>query len=90
MASFNTATFNLRDGDIELVSWEFIRAKLTEFFNPLITTLENENQSLDAIIAKLDSWINDDPDPEPTPTPTPTPSDNGPRMIIGNLENVPE
>lgn len=62
MASFNTAKFHLKDGDIELVSWEFIRAKLTEFFTPLITTLENENQSLDAIITKLDSWIDDNPE----------------------------
>ena len=58
--AFNTSTFHLDDGDITLVSWEFVIGKLTEFITPLTGILEEENQSLDSIITKLESWIDDD------------------------------
>lgn len=58
--AFNSSTFHLPDGDITLVSWEFVIGKLTEFITPLISIISDENQSLDSIITKLDSWIDDD------------------------------
>lgn len=56
--AFNNATFHLSDGDITLVSWDFVVGKLTEFITPLIAELTTENESLDNIIGTLDSWIN--------------------------------
>ena len=58
--AFNTATFHLSDGDITLVSWDFVVGKLTEFITPLTAELTTENESLDSIIGTLDSWINND------------------------------
>lgn len=60
--AFDTLNFKLPDGNVEVVSWEFIVGKLTEVINPIISELETENQSLDAIIEKLDSWIDDEED----------------------------
>ena len=56
-AKFNTVTYKLPDGDLTLVSWEFIVGKLSEVINPIITALSAENNSLDLIITKLDEWI---------------------------------
>ena len=60
--AFDTLKFKLPDGNVEVVSWEFIVGKLTEVINPIISEFETENQSLDAIIEKLDSWIDDEED----------------------------
>ena len=59
-ASFNTVTYKLPDGDLTLVSWQFIVNKLSEVISPIVTALTAENESLDLIIDKLDSWIDED------------------------------
>ena len=59
-ASFNTVTYKLPDGDLTLVSWQFIVNKLSEVISPIVTALIAENESMDLIIDKLNSWIDED------------------------------
>ena len=56
-SSFDSVTYKLPDGNVTLVSWEFIVGKLSEVINPIVTALSAENNSLDLIITKLDEWI---------------------------------
>jgi hypothetical protein len=59
-ASFNTVTYKLPDGDLTLVSWDFVLGKLSEVVNPIITALTAENESLNLIISKLNEWVDED------------------------------
>jgi hypothetical protein len=59
-ASFNTVTYKLPDGDLTLVSWDFVLGKLSEVVNPIIIALTAENESLNLIISKLNEWVDED------------------------------
>lgn len=58
-SDFNTVTFKLPDNDITLVSWKAVIDRLSEALNPIITSLQAENGSLDLIIERIDEWLSE-------------------------------
>ena len=51
-------TYELPDGDVvQLCTWEFVLAKLTQLIDPLVQLLTIENQDLTGIKNRIDEWI---------------------------------
>jgi hypothetical protein len=57
MADNGCITYHLPDGDRTVVSWEYVMTQLTELITPINTALIAENNALDRIITKVDSWL---------------------------------
>jgi hypothetical protein len=59
METNNTLTFKLPDGEVVVVSWDFIMSQISDFITGMTTQLQMENVALKSIEDTIDGWLED-------------------------------
>lgn len=59
METNNTLTFKLPDGEVVVVSWDFIMTQISDFITGMTTQLQMENVALKSIEDTIDGWLED-------------------------------
>lgn len=57
METNNTLTFKLPDGEVVVVSWDFIMSQISDFITGMTTQLQMENVALKSIEDTIDGWL---------------------------------
>ena len=60
METNNTLTFKLPDGEVVVVSWDFIMSQISDFITGMTTQLQMENVALKSIEDTIDGWLEED------------------------------
>lgn len=60
METNNTLTFKLPDGEVVVVSWDFIMSQISDFITGMTTQLQLENVALKSIEDTIDGWLEED------------------------------